>query len=107
MPSSSCRTTPHPWFSAAASDPTGSPPAVSGTASTPAGAEFVLVDPAKGARTPAFDHAKLAAALSKAANANYDSAHLPFNEIDLTADIHFVSFNANGHRWRCDTAGSA
>jgi len=74
---------------------------------TPAGAEFVLVDPAKGARTPAFDHAKLAAALSKAANANYDSAHLPFNEIDLTADIHFVSFNANGHRWRCDTAGSA
>src|SRR5688500_18073852 len=31
---------------------------------TPQGTEFVLVDPAKGTRVPAFDHAKLAAALS-------------------------------------------
>jgi len=31
------------------------------------GSEFVLVDPARGAREPAFDHAKLAAALSTAA----------------------------------------
>src|ERR1051326_6172985 len=33
---------------------------------TPEGSEFVLVDTAKGTRAPAFDHAKLAAALSAA-----------------------------------------
>jgi dipeptidyl aminopeptidase/acylaminoacyl peptidase len=74
---------------------------------TPAGAEFVLVDPAKGTRVPAFDHAKLAAALSKAANAAYEPNSLPFTDIDLTADAEFVSFNASGRRWRCDTKGSA
>ena len=34
---------------------------------TAEGSEFVLVDPAKGTRAPAFDHVKLAAALSSAA----------------------------------------
>src|SRR5215510_4999883 len=33
---------------------------------TAEGAEFILVDPAKGTRTPAFDHVKLAAALGAA-----------------------------------------
>jgi dipeptidyl aminopeptidase/acylaminoacyl peptidase len=73
---------------------------------TPAGAEFVLVDPAKGTRMPAFDHARLAATLSKATNASYEAGSLPFNEIDLTADAQFVSFNANGHRWKCDGKGT-
>jgi len=73
---------------------------------TPAGAEFVLVDPAKGTRTPAFDHARLAATLSKATNASYEANTLPFNEIDLTADAQFVSLNANGHRWKCDVKGT-
>src|SRR5579872_930736 len=36
------------------------------------GSEFVLVDPARGTREPAFDHVKLGLALSKAANAVYD-----------------------------------
>src|SRR3954453_13696097 len=39
---------------------------------TPEGAEFVLVDPAKGTRAPAFDHAKLAAALGTAAGRTMD-----------------------------------
>lgn len=73
---------------------------------TPTGAEFLLVDPAKGTRAPAFDAARLAATLSKATNANYDAANLPFNEIDLTADVQFVSFNANGRRWKCDVKGT-
>jgi len=45
---------------------------------TAEGSEFVLVDPARGTRAPAFDHARLAIALSTAAGATYDSAHLPF-----------------------------
>src|SRR5690242_4879906 len=60
---------------------------------TAAGSEFILVDPAKGTRAPAFDHARLAAALSAAANGRYEAARLPFTEIDLTADGQFVSFN--------------
>jgi dipeptidyl-peptidase 4 len=35
----------------------------------PAGPEFVIVDAASGKREPAFDHAKLAAALTTAAQA--------------------------------------
>ncbi len=74
---------------------------------TPAGAEFVLVDPAKGTRAPAFDHAKLAAALSAAAKAKYEAGALPFTEIDVTADTQYVSFNAAGQRWKCDATGAA
>src|SRR4029077_1530025 len=42
---------------------------------TAEGNEFLIVDPAKGTREPAFDHAKLAAALSAAAGATYDAHH--------------------------------
>ncbi len=48
------------------------------------GSEFVLVDPARGAREPAFDHMKLAAALSKAANGTYDGRRLPFQTINFS-----------------------
>lgn len=41
---------------------------------TAEGAEFVLVAPAKGTRQPAFDHAKLAAALSAASGRAYTAA---------------------------------
>src|SRR5215212_875 len=40
---------------------------------TSEGAEFILVDPAKGTRAPAFDHVKLAAALATAANRAIDA----------------------------------
>src|SRR5436305_3120890 len=75
--------------------------------STPAGAEFVVVDPGKGTRTPAFDHARLATALTAVANAKYEAHALPFNEIDLTADGQYVSFNAAGRHWKCDVKGSS
>src|ERR1700737_4976162 len=55
------------------------------------GSEFVLVDAARGTRGPAFDHAKLAAALSWAAGANYNASHLPFTEFDLAADGKTIS----------------
>src|SRR5258705_6531481 len=44
---------------------------------TAEGTEFVMVD-SKGTRAPAFDHAKLAAALSAAAGTTFDPHHLPF-----------------------------
>jgi len=72
---------------------------------TPEGAEFVLVDPASGTRRPAFDHARLAAALSAASGSHYDAQHLPFTEIQLASGGQSVSFSAAGKQWRCDTAG--
>jgi len=73
---------------------------------TAEGSEFVLVDPARGTRAPAFDHARLAIALSTAAGATYDSAHLPFTTIDYTPDASAVLVGAGGRRWRCDVEGS-
>jgi dipeptidyl-peptidase-4 len=74
---------------------------------TPAGAEFVVVDPGKGTRTPAFDHVRLATALTAVANSKYEATALPFNEIDLTADGQYVSFNAAGRHWKCDVKGTS
>ena len=44
---------------------------------TPEGREFVIADPAGGTRVDAFDHARMAAALSVAANTNYNAFDLP------------------------------
>jgi dipeptidyl aminopeptidase/acylaminoacyl peptidase len=69
------------------------------------GAEFILVDAAKGTRAPAFDHAKLSVALSKAANVVYSAHSLPFQEIEFSPDGQFVLFSAASKKWRCDVAG--
>src|SRR4051812_39313389 len=72
---------------------------------TAEGAEFVLVDPAKGTRAPAFDHVKLAAALSAAAGRAIDAKNLPFQDLEFTADGQSVIVQAGG-RFRCDVQGS-
>ena len=69
------------------------------------GSEFVLVDPKKKSRGPAFDHAKIAAALSKAAGKTYDAAHLPFMSFEFSADAKSITFSAEGKRWSCDLKG--
>lgn len=65
------------------------------------GPEFILVDPEKGTRTPAFDHAKLAVALSAATETKYEGGKLPFQEITLADDNSSVSFSAAGKNWKC------
>ena len=44
---------------------------------TPQGVEIVLVDPGAKTRARAFDHARLAAALSQVADTTYEAFHLP------------------------------
>src|SRR5262245_23652750 len=73
----------------------------------PGGAEFILVDPARGTKERAFDHDKLAAALSAAANGRYTALTLPFTDIDLTADGRSVEFVAAKKRWSCDRQGTS
>jgi dipeptidyl aminopeptidase/acylaminoacyl peptidase len=69
---------------------------------TPTGAEFILVDPAKGTRAPAFDHGKLAAGLSTASGAKFDGGKLPFFSFELTPDGSAVTFSAAKKSWKCD-----
>ena len=69
---------------------------------TAEGSEFLLVDAAKGTRAPAFDHAKLAVALSAATGTTYDAHHLPFADFELSADGQTISFSIQRRRWKCD-----
>ena len=73
----------------------------------PGGAEFVLVDPARATREPAFDHDRLATALSAANKASYTALTLPFNDFDYSEDNRSIEFNLAKQRWRCDRAGAA
>ena len=66
------------------------------------GGEFLLFDAAKGTHQPAFDHAKLAAALSTAAGATYDAKHLPFMTFEFSGDGKSISFEAKSKDWKCD-----
>jgi dipeptidyl-peptidase-4 len=72
----------------------------------PDGSEFVVVDAARGTRQPAFDHAKIAAALSSAAGATYNAAHLPFMMFEFSGDGKSISFQAKGKHWTCDLPGN-
>jgi dipeptidyl aminopeptidase/acylaminoacyl peptidase len=66
------------------------------------GNEFVLVDPVRGTRTPAFDPAKVAAALSSASGTTYTAYRLPFQQFDLASNGRSISFNIANRRWTCD-----
>src|SRR5690242_19898742 len=57
-----------------------------------AGKRFVLVDPASHVREPAFDHARVAAALAAACGQQVDSEALPFRAIELACNA--VEFDA-------------
>jgi dienelactone hydrolase len=66
------------------------------------GSAFVLFDPAKKTGQPAFDHAKLASALSSATGRPVDAAHLPFVDLEFVADGRAILVLVRGRRWRCD-----
>jgi dipeptidyl-peptidase 4 len=74
---------------------------------TASGHEFILVDPAQRTRVPAFDHARLAAALSAATGGKYNAQQLPFQVFDFSADGKSVAFDVGERRWSCDVQGAA
>jgi len=65
------------------------------------GKEFVLVDAEKGTREPAFDHARLAASLSKATGSEVRSDRLPFDEIAYIDDARAIKFKVGDSTWKC------
>ncbi|MFO7695055.1 MAG: DPP IV N-terminal domain-containing protein, partial [Vicinamibacterales bacterium] len=74
---------------------------------TAEGIQFLLVDPARATKAPAFDHVKLAAALGAAAGGTFDPKKLPFQTVELSADGTSVAFDVETRRWSCDVAGEA
>src|SRR5262247_1402432 len=79
-------------------------------ASGKGGYEFVLVDAETLAKKPAFDHEKLAAALSKALPPGEEAITalgLPFNEITFVDGERAIEVNAREARWRCDLTSYA
>ena len=64
--------------------------------------EFILVDADKGTKRRAFDHDKLAAALSQAAQHPYKGDHLPISDLEFSDDARTLKFEATDKTWECD-----
>ncbi|MGA2855369.1 MAG: DPP IV N-terminal domain-containing protein [Candidatus Sulfotelmatobacter sp.] len=70
----------------------------------PAGSEFVLVDAEQNTSAPAFDHARLAAALSHAAKQEYSASALPFYDIEFVDGGKAIRFSVENVPWTCSLA---
>jgi dipeptidyl aminopeptidase/acylaminoacyl peptidase len=74
------------------------------------GADFILVDPAKGTRARAFDQAKIAAGLSAATGTTYEASQLPFQTYEYAPDgsirvrVGARRFDCNVETGRCGAA---
>jgi dipeptidyl aminopeptidase/acylaminoacyl peptidase len=66
------------------------------------GLEFLLVDPLASSRRPVFENARLAAAMSAAADTSYDPAKLPFTTFEFTSGTGAIRFRAGARRFDCD-----
>jgi dipeptidyl aminopeptidase/acylaminoacyl peptidase len=73
--------------------------------SSPSGSEFILVDSERSTSGPAFDHARLAAALSHANKQEYSPSDLPFREFEFVDDGKAIRFSLDGAEWNCSLTG--
>ncbi|HVZ57552.1 MAG TPA: DPP IV N-terminal domain-containing protein [Chitinophagaceae bacterium] len=69
---------------------------------TDQGSEFILVDPVKKTRKPAFDQQKLAAGLNAATGKSYTAWMLPFQSFTFSQDGKAILFRIGHDSWRCD-----
>ena len=67
----------------------------------PDGAEFILVDAEHNTSVPAFDHEKLAAALSRSTRREIKSTELPFDHIEFVDSGKAIRFEADNAQWTC------
>src|SRR3990172_1628598 len=64
--------------------------------------EFILVDAEAGTRQPAFDHARVAAALAKATEREVDAGRLPVTSLVFAPDGKSVELRGSGKRWNLE-----
>ena len=77
----------------------------------PDGVTYTLVDPAKKTKGPAFDHAKLAAAMTAASaeaagGRTFTASALAISEFELADGDKTVLVGAGGTQMRCDLSGA-
>ncbi len=76
----------------------------------PDGVTFMLVDPAKRTKAPAFSHVRLAAALDVAIgsgkNAALDASHLPIDDLLVEDHDDVVLLTIERRTMRCDLSGA-
>jgi dipeptidyl-peptidase-4 len=74
----------------------------------PDGITFMVVDPVKGTKTPAFDQPKLAAALTSATGGKMkaDAQHLVISEIEFSEGDKTVVVGNGSRKFRCDLSGA-
>jgi len=65
------------------------------------GWQFIVVDAEKNTSEPAFDHVRLAEALTRATKQMQDAAKLPFYSFDFTDDHKSIRFEIADLRWTC------
>jgi len=68
---------------------------------SPSGSEFILVDPERNTSAPAFDQARLAAALSHAAKQDYSAFDLPFSDFEFVNSGKGIRFLIEKAQWNC------
>ena len=69
---------------------------------TATGSAFILADAAKGTRTPAFDHKKLAASLTAATGKQYEAGRLPFKTFRFSGDEQSIIVKVGGKYYDCN-----
>ena len=66
------------------------------------GSEFIMVDPGRRSRERAFDHERLAGALSAASGEEYEPFDLPFSTFHLAHDGRAIVFDLGENHYACD-----
>ncbi|MGF1923408.1 MAG: DPP IV N-terminal domain-containing protein, partial [Bacteroidia bacterium] len=66
------------------------------------GTEFILVDSKNKSKILAFDHQKMANALSLASGESYDAKKLPVTAINYSTDGKSISVTVEGKRWKVE-----
>src|SRR5262245_49570292 len=69
------------------------------------GSEFVLVDAEMLTKKPAFDHTKLADALSAATSQTVTALKLPFSTFTFVENETAIEFVMSGSTWKCELSG--
>ena len=69
--------------------------------------EFVVVNAADGARHPAFDHAKIAAALSELTHRPVEPGALPFSSFKYVDGEQAIQFDVEDAQWTCQVRTAA
>jgi dipeptidyl-peptidase 4 len=74
----------------------------------PDGVTYVVVDPVKGTKAPAFDQEKLATALTTATSGRMkaDAHHLVISEIEFSSADKTVTVGNGARKFRCDLNGA-